>query len=87
MMAEGGNKELGDVKENKALKLPWFDATDARSCASSCDLPTIIYRSSVTANRVVDSDSSRRSGRMLAEAAGGGGRGGKRQKQQNVLDI
>jgi hypothetical protein len=87
MMAEGGNKELGDVKENKALKLPWFDATDARSWASSCDLPTIIYRSSVTANRVVDSDSSRRSGRMLAEAAGGGGRDGKRQKQQNVLNI
>jgi hypothetical protein len=91
-MADGGNNELGDVKENKVLKLPLLDATDIRSCSSSCDVPSIMYRSNVTARRLVASESSRRSGRMLAKAAsggddGGGGRGGKGEKQQIVLDI
>jgi hypothetical protein len=91
-MADGGNNELGDVKENKVLKLPLLDVTDIRSCSSSCDVPSIMYRSNVTARRLVASESSRRSGRMLAKAAGGGdggggGRGGKGEKQQIVLDI
>jgi hypothetical protein len=39
MMAEGGNREPGEAKENRALKLAWLDSefADMISCSSSLD--------------------------------------------------
>lgn len=87
-MADGGNREPGDVKEKKALN-PLFSFAGAvrpRVCWF-CE-PKTRYSSRVMAIELVASERSRRSGRMVGgdgdERRSGLGRDG---RQQGLLKL
>lgn len=68
MMADGGNSELGDVKEKKASTLLFRRVADDVRSSSSCCKPNTRYSNRVRATRLVHSESSSRSGRMVESA-------------------
>jgi hypothetical protein len=71
IMAEGGNRDAGDVKEKRAFNLLFFAGGGAeRSGVLLLCEPRLTYKSSVIAIRLEESERSSRSGRMLGAAGG-----------------
>lgn len=64
-MAEGGNREAGDVKEKRAFSLLFFGGGgEWRAGSFRCE-PRVIYSSSVIAIRLDESERRSRRGRIL----------------------
>jgi hypothetical protein len=66
MIAEGGNSEPGDVKENRALNLPFLGCEDVVRSSVCESRPAIMHRINVKASTMVAADTrSRREGMLI----------------------